>query len=87
MQFQSPISIIATRSADHLRRYSHFAAHDGPSASTARETEILACADRLEASKIHSEYEAALSNAHRLGMFPSSNAVRQVAQASVQFAD
>jgi hypothetical protein len=87
MQFQSPISIVTTRSADDLRRYSRFAAHNGPSIATSRELEILACADRMQASKTPAEYEAALADAHRLGMFPYNNNVRQVAQAGVLFAD
>ena len=68
MQFQSPISIAAN--ADYLRRYSHFAAHNGRGIPISRTAEILACADRMEASKTPAEYEAALADAHRLGMFP-----------------
>lgn len=87
MQVQSPISITATRTADHLRRYWQFAARTGPAISTPRTAEILACADRMEASKTQAQYEAALSDAHRLGMFPYNGDVRQVAQAGVLFAD
>ncbi len=87
MQVQSPISIAAKRSADHLRQYWQFAACDGPGIPTPRKAEILACADRMEASKTAADYESALDEAHRLGMFPYNSDVRQVAQAGVLYAD
>jgi hypothetical protein len=87
MLVQSPISIAAKHTAYHLRRYRRFAARNAPGMPTPQETEILACADRMEASKTLAQYEAALRDAHRLGMFPYNSGVRQVAQAGVLFAD
>ena len=39
----------------------------------------------MEASKTPAEYEAALDEAHQLGVFPYNNDVRQVAHAGVMY--
>jgi hypothetical protein len=87
MQVQSPVSIAARRPADHLRRYWQYASRSGPEMSAPSQVEIFACADRMEASRTSAEFEQALSEAHRLGVFPYSHDVSEVARASVLYAD
>jgi hypothetical protein len=87
MQNQSAVSMTNKISADYMRKNWQSAACDGPGWPAPRKLEIFACADRMEASTTAAEYEAALDEAHRLGMFPDDGAVAQVAQAAVRYAD
>jgi len=54
----------------------------------ARQGEIKLCADRMDASKTYAEFEAALHDAHKLGMFPSNDdEVGLVADAAMSFSN
>ena len=92
MQNQPPVSIVAPRVADHLRRHSGIFVQDGPRSMTAdqraaRQREIELCSDAMAPSRTYNQFEAALDNAHRLGAFPYNDDVSQVAFADVLFAD
>jgi hypothetical protein len=90
MQNQSAVTIAAQRSADHLRQYRKcFASSRNmtPDERALHELKIEHCADKMAASKTGADYEAALADAHRLGMFPYNADVALVARADVLYAD
>ena len=86
MNVQSPVSIVARLSADHLRLHWRSAARSGHGTSEPDRAAIFACADRMEASHTWAAYEQALDDAHRLGMFPYGDDVSQVAHATIRYA-
>lgn len=87
MQNQSPIAMTVKLSADYLRKHWKGAACNGPNWPEAKKAEILACADKMEASRTSAAYEAALAEAHKLGMSPPLGYVSQAARAAVLYAD
>jgi hypothetical protein len=90
MQNQSAITIPAKRTADEVRRGSDtfaLSVNVTPEARAIRKLEIERCADMIEASRTGAEYEAAVTEARRLGAFPSNGAVAQAACADVRYAD
>jgi hypothetical protein len=91
MNNQPPVSIVAARPADHLKRHSDIFVQNGPGMMTleqraAHQREIELCAERMAASKTYGKFEAALGEGHRLGAYPYNRDVGIVAHASL-FAD
>jgi hypothetical protein len=91
MNNQPPVSIVAARPADHLKRHSDVFVQNGPGMMTqeqraTRQRKIELCADRMAASKTYDQFEAALGEGHRLGAYPYNGDVTLVAHASF-FAD
>jgi hypothetical protein len=92
MQNQSPVSIVASRAADHLKRHSKIFVQDGPGMMSAdqraaREQDIERCGDEMANSRTYEQFETALGKAHKLGAFPYSRDVSIVAHADVLFSD
>jgi hypothetical protein len=91
MNNQPPVSIVANRPADHLKRHSDIFVQDGPRMMTPeqradRQRKIELCADQMGASRTYDQFEAALVEGHRLGAYPYNRDVSLVAHASL-FAD
>jgi len=87
MQNQCPVSIVATRPADYIRRISHLFVCDGPRVLTpaeraAREHAIEQCADRMARSKTYLDFERTLQEMHKFGTYPLNEDVSLVAKAS-----
>jgi len=87
MNNQYPVSIVAPRPADYLKKHSHIFVRDGEGMLTPQETAAIARAierrcDKMAVSKSYEEFEATLRQMHRLGTYPLNEDVSLVARAS-----
>jgi hypothetical protein len=87
MNNQSPVSIVAPRPADYLKKHSHIFVLDGdgvltPEGAAARKCSIERRCDKMAASKSYDEFETVLHQMHKLGTYPLNEDVSLVARAS-----
>jgi len=92
MHVQPPVTIVAPRSGDHLKRHAHIFVQDGPnsapkSARDAIQRTVFECGERLGTSRTADQYEETLKKAHGLGAFPYNEDVSIVMFAEELYAD
>lgn len=71
--------------AEHLRKHAHMIVRSGPASKLADADDlagVVAIADRMDASKTYAEFEAAMRDGHRLGVFGYNADIGRVAQAA-----
>ena len=84
MQDETPFMIAVERVAAYLKQHSDVLAEESAASMTgARRADYIRqielCAERMAATRTYAEFEATLSEAHRLGAYPFSDDVGAVA--------
>jgi hypothetical protein len=85
MTVQSDFSNAVHVVAEHLRKHAIYIVRDGAPSKIPDADDLAgvnAIADRMDASKNYAEFEAAMRDGHRLGVFGYNADIGRVAQAA-----